>query len=118
MGKDSLINDGTHDIDGGIDQIITDFGFQEDGGELDGWPSDHPMIKGKFAIGEKSEKLRKNVAKIAQGAPGAPQAVGAVTLRRTSLTTRVVLLILLLRLLLVLHQVRQHPLRHCSLDAI
>merc|ERR1712176_822789 len=69
--KDSLINDGLHDIDGGIDQIITDVGVKEDGEELDGWPSDHPMIKGKFLVGDGEELISyaKNVAGIAQGAP-------------------------------------------------
>merc|ERR1712014_509684 len=53
----------------GIDRIITDFGFQEDGGKLEGWPSDHPMIKGKFEIGEKSEKLRKKCCENCAGSP-------------------------------------------------
>merc|ERR1712107_341071 len=97
--KESLINDGTHDIDGGIDQIITDFGFKEDGGKLEGWPSDHPMIKGKFEIGEKSEKLRKKCCGNCAGSPWCSPGSGSCYLEQNKPITRVALLILLLRLL-------------------
>lgn len=49
--KDGLVNDNVNDIDGGIDQIITDFGRKESGGSHQGWPSDHPLIKGTFRVG-------------------------------------------------------------------
>jgi len=53
--KDSLVNDGVNDIEGtsmgGIDQVITNLGVKESGGELNGWPSDHPFMKGTFRIG-------------------------------------------------------------------
>merc|ERR1711953_465912 len=37
-------------IDGGIDQILTDLAVKESGGSVNGWPSDHPMIKGTFRV--------------------------------------------------------------------
>merc|ERR1719343_63714 len=48
--KGALINDHVNDIDGGIDQILTDLGARESGGSVNGWPSDHPMIKGTFRV--------------------------------------------------------------------
>jgi len=50
--KNNLVNDNVNDIDGGIDQILTDFGVKQSGGSLNGWPSDHPMIKGSFRISD------------------------------------------------------------------
>jgi len=49
--KGALVNDNMNDIDGGIDQIITDLGIKESGGSVNGYPSDHPMIKGTFRVG-------------------------------------------------------------------
>jgi hypothetical protein len=48
--KRSLYDDGVNDVDGGIDQILTDRGQLEAGGKEEGWPSDHPLIKGTFYI--------------------------------------------------------------------
>merc|ERR1712039_495875 len=69
--KDSLINDGVNDIDGGIDQIITDVGFKETGGKQNGWPSDHPLIKGTFHVGDSEalQKLRKKGCGSCAGSP-------------------------------------------------
>jgi hypothetical protein len=69
--EDSLINDGVHDIDGGIDQIITDVGFKESGGKQEGWPSDHPLIKGTFHVGDSEalQKLRKKCCEKCAGSP-------------------------------------------------
>jgi endonuclease/exonuclease/phosphatase family metal-dependent hydrolase len=49
--KGSLIND-ANDIDGGIDQILTDYGRKLSGGIEGGYPSDHPLVKGSFRIAE------------------------------------------------------------------
>jgi hypothetical protein len=54
--KEALINDGANDVDGGIDQILTDHGRLESGGKHDGWPSDHPLMKGVFLIGGEEEE--------------------------------------------------------------
>jgi hypothetical protein len=52
--KQELNDDGVNDVDAGIDQILTDFGLyqkESGGGKLEGWPSDHPLVKGTFGIG-------------------------------------------------------------------
>merc|ERR1711957_510245 len=37
-------------VDGGIDQILTDRGSKQSGGQRSGSPSDHPLIKGSFGV--------------------------------------------------------------------
>jgi len=43
--KESLTNDG-NDVDVGIDQILVKHTKKLSGGKHDGWPSDHPLVKG------------------------------------------------------------------------
>merc|ERR1712113_616138 len=47
--KDSLYNDG-NDVDVGIDQILVKHTKKLSGGKHDGWPSDHPLVKGSFQV--------------------------------------------------------------------
>jgi len=47
--KDSLYND-RNDVDVGIDQILVKHTKKVSGGKHDGWPSDHPLVKGSFQV--------------------------------------------------------------------